>query len=79
MSLANKPVHPTPANLMGECEEGTITMAHSAGMTLREHYAGLLFQDAICLDYPKAEMNVAKSAAKAVAMADALIEALNNG
>ena len=44
MSLANQPIHPTPADLLKNHEGKQITLAHSAGMTLRQYYAGLAMQ-----------------------------------
>jgi len=78
MSLANKPIHPTPAALMGECDKGQITMAHSSGMTLREHYAGLAMQGFIAAGV-NGMPDPASVAFLAKEYADTLIEVLNNG
>ena len=77
MSLANKPIHPTPANLMGECSEGTITMAHCAGMTLWEHYYGL--NVAAVISTYSGEIDLASLLETAKIITYRQVEALNNG
>ena len=75
MSIANQPIHPTPVDFSTDHHEGRITMAHSAGMTLRQYYAGVAMQGMAGREIVRERLAKVKAKA-AVEWADALIAAL---
>ena len=74
MSLANQPIHPTPADLLKDHDGKRITLAHSSGMTLRQYYAIEALKAILNAELTTSEVRVLTS--ESVLLADALIAAL---